>query len=112
MSEEQPGRPAIGSPVGRSMMAIVQLLARPRALRAIWELRAGPLDLADLAARAETSSPDDLAAPLADLIEAGIVARDAAGTLHLTAVGTDLVLALAPLQRWALEWGRRRASPL
>ena len=86
-------------------MAALDLLGRRWALRVLWELRDGPLSFRELRTRADDISPTVLNSRLAELRETGVVAAGAAG-YELTALGSDLRDALAPLDAWAKRWAR------
>ena len=107
MPAPDPGLPVRGSRTGRPVMALLDLLGRRWALRAIWELRDG---------RAHASAPSQeacggvsssvLATRLAELGEAGVVVSGAGG-YALTGEGRELLAAYAPLQAWAERWVAR-----
>ena len=86
-------------------MAALDLLGRRWALRVLWELRDGPLSFRELRRRADDVSPTVLNSRLAELRETGVVAVGAAG-YELTALGSELLDALAPLDAWAKRWAR------
>jgi len=87
-------------------MALLDLLGRRWTLRILWELRRGPLTFADLQTRCDAMSPSVLNQRLAELRESGIVAHQSGG-YRLTADGTSLLAALAPLDDWSKRWARR-----
>lgn len=99
----RPGHPVRGSTTGRPIMAALDLLGRRWTLRLLWELRAEPLGFRELQRRCEQMSSSVLSTRLGELATAGIVHTDDAG-YQLTPLGTDLIQALGPLQRWADEW--------
>ena len=110
-----PGVPVRGSTGGRPIMALLDLLGRRWALRAIWELRAGPLAFRELQERCEGMSSSVLNQRLRELRAAGIVERGDGG-YRLSVDGRELLDAYAPLQRWAERWAERierggRADP-
>lgn len=88
-------------------MALLDLLGRRWALRVLWELREGALTFRELQARCESMSPSVLNDRLAELRETGIVEGGADG-YALTAEGGRLLRDLAPLQRWAERWAKRK----
>jgi len=102
-----PGRPVRGSRSGRPIMALLDLLGRRWALRAIWELRAGALSFRALRERCDGVSPSVLNTRLAELREAGILSVREGEGYALTRYGAELFEALAPLDVWAREWARR-----
>jgi DNA-binding HxlR family transcriptional regulator len=91
-------------------MAALDLLGRRWALRVLWELRDGPLGPRELRARCDAMSPSVLYQRLRELIEAGLVAKDAADRYALTPLGADLGQAIAPLERWSRRWAGRPES--
>jgi DNA-binding HxlR family transcriptional regulator len=93
-------------------MALLDLLGRRWTLRILWELRDGPVPtFRELQARCGEISSSVLTERLAELREAGIVESNRASGYALTSEGHDLLSALAPLDAWAREWGRRRYRP-
>lgn len=107
MTAPRPGRPVRGSQTGRPLMAALDLLGRRWTLRILWELRHGPLGPRELRARCDSMSPSVLYQRLRELIEAGLVAKDAADRYALTALGRELGEAIAPLERWSRRWAGR-----
>ena len=101
-----PGRPVRGSRSGRAIMALLDLLGRRWTLRVIWELRDGPLAFRALQAACGGASSSVLAQRLRELREAGVVEAGEGG-YELTASGTELLAASAPLAAWAERWARR-----
>jgi DNA-binding HxlR family transcriptional regulator len=89
-------------------MAALDLLGRRWALRVLWELRGGPLGARELLRRCDGMSSSILYQRLRELGETGLVERLDGGTYQLTEVGGTLGAALAPLDRWADDWARRR----
>jgi DNA-binding HxlR family transcriptional regulator len=87
-------------------MAALDLLGRRHALRALWELRLGPLRFRELALRCGEVSPSVLNERLRELRESGLVAQDAAQGYALTERGRALEQVLAPLQRWSEGWAQ------
>jgi len=106
MTPPRPGRRVRGSRMGRPLMAALDLLGRRWALRALWELRDGPMTFRALQGRCDAVSPSVLNTRLGDLREAGLVAAGDDG-YALTPVGRRLGTALAPLSQWAEDWARR-----
>jgi DNA-binding HxlR family transcriptional regulator len=88
-------------------MALLDLLGRRWALRIVWELRLGPLTFRELRSRCEDMSPSVLNERLAELREADIVSGGEEG-YALTPEGARLIEDLAPLQRWADRWAKRK----
>lgn len=88
-------------------MVLLDLLGRRWALRVLWELREDALTFRELQARCGGMSPSVLNERLAELRTAGIVDGGPDGYL-LTAEGARLLCDLAPLQRWADRWAKRR----
>jgi DNA-binding HxlR family transcriptional regulator len=85
-------------------MELLDLLGRRWAMRAIWELRNGPMTFRELQSRCGGISSSVLAQRLAELREAGIAAE---GNV-LTPEGESLLEAYEPLGAWAKRWARRR----
>jgi DNA-binding HxlR family transcriptional regulator len=83
-------------------MALLDLLGRRWAMRAIWELRDGPLTFRQLQERCGGISSSVLNDRLRELRAAGIV-RDG---YELTAAGHDLLAAYEPLGAWARRWAK------
>lgn len=84
-------------------MVLLDLLGRRWALRVIWELRAEPVPFRALQQRMGGVSSSVLAERLRELRAAGAVEQTPEG-YALTARGNELLVAFAPLQRWADEW--------
>lgn len=102
-----PGGRVRGSRTGRPIMALLDLLGRRWILRILWELRSESLGFRALQARAERMSPSVLSQRLRDLRNAGLVEQDERGDYRLTARGSQLLVALEPLNRWAKDWTSR-----
>ena len=98
-----PGRAVRGSDTGRPIMALLDLLGRRWALRALWELRKSPTTFRDLQQRCGGVSSSVLAERVRELKEAGLVARAEEG-YALTEQGRLLLTHLAPLDSWAKTW--------
>jgi DNA-binding HxlR family transcriptional regulator len=90
-------------------MALLDLLGRRWAMRAIWELRDGPLAFRALQERCGGVSSSVLNQRLAELREAGVVEMGEGG-YALTREGERLLEAYPPLDAWARRWARRAAS--
>jgi DNA-binding HxlR family transcriptional regulator len=105
MKTPKPGRPVRGSTTGRPIMALLDLLGRRTTLRALWELRAGPLSFRALVTAAATN-PGVLNARLGELRDAGIVELTTDG-YALTPGGRALFKTLRPLASWAEAWAGR-----
>jgi DNA-binding HxlR family transcriptional regulator len=92
-------------PVERAL----DLLGRRWALRLIWELRRSTLTFSELRGRIGIS-PSVLSARLAELIDAGVVERDAGRRYRLSGRGRELARVLYELNRWAeAQWQTARA---
>lgn len=85
----------------------MEILQRRWTLRLLWELNQAPLTFRALQTQCGEVSPSVLNQRLAELREAGLVARGDGGYV-LTALGTELVEAFQPLTRWAVKWKRSR----
>ena len=90
-------------------MALLDLLGRRWALRAIWELRDGPLSFRDLQAACGGISSSVLNQRLTELREAGVVERVSDGFV-LGVEGRELLEAFPPISAWAERWARRTAG--
>src|SRR5690242_10527508 len=101
-----PGKAARGSESGRPIMALLDLLGRRWALRAVWELRDGPLLFRELQERCDGMSSSVLNQRLRELRAAGIIER-AEGGYELTEEGERLLDELEPLKAWAERWAAR-----
>src|SRR5947209_1636582 len=95
-----PGSPVRGSDTGRPIMALLDLLGRRWALRAIWELRADQLTFRELQSRCGSISSSVLNDRLTELRGAGIVESAERG-YRLTDEGRKLLDLYPPLQAWA-----------
>ncbi len=105
MPTPRPGRKVRGSRTGRPIMAAFDLLGRRWALRVLWELRGEPHTFRALRDACGEISPAVLNTRLRDLRDAGLVERGDEG-YRLTALGTQAIDALAPLDAWARRWSR------
>ena len=109
VSTPLPGRPVRGSPTGRPIMAIFDLLGRRWTLRVLWELREGAAPRSATLAGALRRRVVERVAPTgcAELTEAGIVERGDGG-YRLTADGRELMELLRPLGQWSQRWAARQ----
>lgn len=106
-----PGRPVRGSPSGRPVMALLDLLGRRGTLRLLWELRdARPQSFRTLQGSAGGISPSVLNDRLKELREAKLVELGEGG-YALTAPGRELVRRLKPLHSWADDWAANAGLP-
>jgi DNA-binding HxlR family transcriptional regulator len=108
--EPVPGAPVRGSVSGRPIMALLDLLGRRWALRALWELRDGPLQFRTLQERCGGISSSVLNNRLGELRAAGIVGQ-APGGYVLSEEGSRLLAELEPLQSWSERWAERSVTP-
>lgn len=102
-----PGQPVRGSTTGRPLMAALDLLGRRWALRLLWELRHGPIGARSLLSRCDGLSSSVMYERLADLRDAGLIAKDGDGKYQLTPLGRQLGDALEPLDGWSRRWAAR-----
>jgi DNA-binding HxlR family transcriptional regulator len=93
------------NPTKDGINAAVELFHRRWVLRILWELRDGALTFRELRAACADVSPSVLNQRLAELREARLVAREAAG-YALTAHGQALIVAMQPMMKWAGRWWR------
>ena len=106
-----PGAPVRGSRTGRPVMALLDLLGRRWALRILWELREEPaVTFRDLQTRCGNVSSSVLNQRLHELREGGIIATGDPSGYELTDQGRSLLQAIAPIDDWATQWGRRRSG--
>lgn len=101
-----PGKPVRGSDSGRPIMALLDLLGRRWALRAIWELREQPLLFRALQQRCGGISSSVLNQRLHELRAAGILEPGAQG-YQLTSEGRDLLAVYPAIEAWAERWAER-----
>ena len=87
---------ASSRPVERAL----DLLGRRWALRLVWELRRSTLAFSELRERTGIS-PSVLSARLGELIDAGVLERDAGRRYRLSGRGRELARILYELNRWA-----------
>ncbi|UCZ60487.1 MULTISPECIES: winged helix-turn-helix transcriptional regulator [Mycolicibacterium] len=88
-------------------MAAFDLLSRRWAISVLWELRGGPVGFRELSRALPTISSSVLATRLRELTEVQITETTNTGKYSLTAVGVDLLYALAPLKAWSHGWARQ-----
>jgi DNA-binding HxlR family transcriptional regulator len=88
-------------------MALLDLLGRRWALRALWELREGPLTFRELQVRCGEISSSVLNQRLRELRDADVVEQEPRRGYRLTQEGRALLEALSPLQTWAERWRKR-----
>ena len=88
----------------RPVMRLLDVLGRRWALRVIWELRDGPLTSRRLRAACDDVSPSALQARLDELRAAGLVTLEAGEGYRLSVLGEELLVAFAPLYRFADRW--------
>ena len=88
-------------------MALLDLLGRRWSLRVIWELREAPATFRQLRERCDDLSPTVLNTRLKELRDAGVIERSDHAGYALTHSGTELLRAIAPLNRWAKAWARK-----
>jgi DNA-binding HxlR family transcriptional regulator len=100
-----PGKKVRGSETGRPVMAILDLASRRGMLRALWELRRGPLKFRPLQAACGAISPTSLNTRLKELRDARLVELTHEG-YQLTALGHGLYRAFEPISAWADGWTR------
>jgi DNA-binding HxlR family transcriptional regulator len=98
-----PGKKVRGSETGRPVMAILDLASRRGLLRAVWELRRGPLKFRPLQAACGAVSPTSLNTRLRELRDARLVELTHEG-YQLTALGHGLYRAFEPISVWADGW--------
>lgn len=100
----RPGTPARGSPSGRPVMVLLDLLGRRWTLRVLWELRDGPLNFRELQGRCGVS-PSVLNTRLAELRETRLV-QAGEGGYALSVLGRELYELFGPVSRWAEGWSK------
>jgi DNA-binding HxlR family transcriptional regulator len=108
MPTPRPGQRVRGSTTGRPIMALLDLLGRRWTLRVLWELRDETLSFRGLQARCDAMSPSVLNQRLSELRDAGVVELLSEGGFRLTMEGRRLLDALAPIDKWANRWARRK----
>ncbi|MBF6215048.1 helix-turn-helix transcriptional regulator [Nocardia puris] len=90
------------------VLAVTELLGQRWVLRILWELEPGTLGFLELRRRMGQCSSSVLSVRLQDLQNAGLLVKRADKSYTLTAAGTALCAALAPV--W--EWSRNHADLL
>jgi DNA-binding HxlR family transcriptional regulator len=85
-------------------MAALDLFGRRWTLRILWELRDDPLGFRALQTVCDGMSSSVLRDRLAELTEAGLVARTEDERYELTPLGSEVGAALGPLGEWADRW--------
>jgi len=100
-----PGKRVRGSETGRPVMAILDLASRRGLLRAVWELRHGPLKFRPLQEACGAVSPSLLNKRLKELRDARLVELSSQG-YQLTSLGHDLYRAFEPISVWADGWAQ------
>ena len=84
----------------RRVESALDLLGRRWVLRLIWELRRSTLAFSELRERTGIS-PSVLSARLGELLDAGVLERDAGRRYRLSGRGRELARILYDLNRWA-----------
>jgi DNA-binding HxlR family transcriptional regulator len=87
-------------PSSKPVERVLDLLGRRWALRLIWELRRSTLSFSELRQRTGIS-PSVLSARLGELVDGGVVERDAGRRYRLSGRGRELARVLYELNRWA-----------
>jgi DNA-binding HxlR family transcriptional regulator len=88
-------------------MAALDLLGRRWLLRLLWELRNGPLGARALLECCDGLSSSVFYQRLNDMTHAGLIEKTSDGTYALTQLGSDLGVALRPLDGWAKRWANK-----
>jgi DNA-binding HxlR family transcriptional regulator len=88
----------------RPVESALDLLGRRWALRLVWELRRSTLAFSELRERTGIS-PSVLSARLGELVDAGVLERDAGRRYRLSGRGRELARILYDLNRWAEQPG-------
>jgi DNA-binding HxlR family transcriptional regulator len=104
-----PGAPVRGSESGRPVMAALDLLGRRWTLRVLWELGQAPAGFRELQRRCEHMSSSVLSTRLNELTDARLLALHG-DAYHLTPLGTDLIVALSPLNAWSRRWAEETGT--
>ena len=94
-----------------STLALLELLGRRWALRILWELRQAPATFQGLQIRCDSMSTSVLSQRLAELREAALVEKDAAGSYALTEPGAQLLARLDGVDEWTQEWASLLRGP-
>lgn len=95
-------------PSERAVESVLDLLGRRWVLRLVWELRRSTLSFSELRERTGIS-PSVLSARLGELIDAGVLERDAGHRYRLSGHGRELARILYELNRWAEQYQSGRA---
>jgi DNA-binding HxlR family transcriptional regulator len=85
---------------------LLDLLGRRWSLRVIWELRDAPATFRQLRERCDGLSPTVLNTRLKELRDSGVIELSDRAGYTLTHSGSQLLRAIAPLNRWAKAWAR------
>jgi DNA-binding HxlR family transcriptional regulator len=85
-------------------MAALDLFGRRWMLRVMWELRDGPAGFRVLLARCDGISNAVLSTRLAELVESRLVTHSDDRSYALTQLGSEVCLALGPLDAWSRRW--------
>ncbi len=100
MTPSKTKKPASGKRPKQPVHFLFDLAGRRWTLRAVWELRDGPLGFRALRDACGGASPTVLSTRLTQLREAGLVKSDG-GAYNLTDSGNELAVALNDLERVA-----------
>jgi DNA-binding HxlR family transcriptional regulator len=95
----------------RPVESVLDLLGRRWALRLVWELRRSAVAFSELRRRTGIS-PSVLSGRLGELVDAGVIERDAGGRYRLSGRGRELARILYELNRWAEQAGVSSRSEL
>jgi DNA-binding HxlR family transcriptional regulator len=106
----KPGERVRGSSSGRPLMAAMDLLGHRWLLRVVWELRTESVGFRALSAQCGGVSTAVLRDRLTELMTAGLVEQDEERRYLLTALGNELIEALAPLDNWSKRWARKNRT--
>jgi DNA-binding HxlR family transcriptional regulator len=94
------------NPAKDGINAAVELFHRRWVLRILWELRDGPLTFRELRSACADVSPSVLNQRLAELREARLVEHEHQAGYRLSEHGQVLIVAMAPMMKWAVRWWR------
>ena len=86
-------------PTERAIDSKLDLLGRRWVLRLVWELRRSTLSFSELRERTGIS-PSVLSARLGELVDAGVLERDAGRLYRLSGQGRELARIRDELNRW------------
>jgi DNA-binding HxlR family transcriptional regulator len=92
----------------KAVEGVLDLLGRRWALRLVWELRRSTLSFSELRERTGIS-PSVLSLRLRELVQAGVLERDAVRRYRLSGRGRELARILYELNRWAEQHQTGRA---